>query len=163
STRPPMTKADHVLVPGRRPITRSSTGWVLLALTTLVLLGGCATSQSLESPTSGFGSGSAGGFPERTEDPFQIVQEARGLGEEARHPVGAALYLEQARQLLGRVAKTRATTKSFAPRRVLFWLLGEVLEGGERVEYAELRRRARRCESLVLVRPDGYLVAALTG
>lgn len=158
-----MTKADHALVPGRRPGTRSRTGLLLLALSTLVLLGGCATSHSLGRPRSGAGTGSAGGFPERTEDPFQIVQEASGLGEEARHPAGAALYQEQARQLLGRVMKTRATTRSFAPRRVLFWLLGEVLEGGERVEYAELRRRTRRFESLVLVRPDGYLVAALTG
>ncbi|MFL5357258.1 Tox-REase-5 domain-containing protein [Archangium sp.] len=145
------------------PGIRSRIGPVVLALATLVLLGGCATGHSLGNPASGSIPGGAGGFPERTEDPFQIVQEASGLGEEARHPVGAALYLEQARELLGRVAKTRVTTKSFAPRRVLFWLLGEVLEGGERVEYAELRRRTRRFASLVLVRPDGYLVAALTG
>jgi hypothetical protein len=46
---------------------------------------------------------------------------------------------------------------------VLHWLLGEVLEGGERVEYADLRWRAERFWLLVLVRPDGYLVAALTG
>jgi hypothetical protein len=38
-----------------------------------------------------------------------------------------------------------------------------VLEGGERVEYAELLRRTRRFGFLVLVRPDGYLVAALSG
>jgi hypothetical protein len=91
------------------------------------------------------------------------VQEASGLEEEARHPAGGALYMEQARQLLALLAKTRVTQKSFAPRRVLYALLGEVLEGGERVEYAELRRRTRRFWPLVLVRPDGYLVAALTG
>ncbi|MFL5352258.1 Tox-REase-5 domain-containing protein [Archangium sp.] len=144
---------------------------LLRVVVVLMLLGGCATGRPLGSSTSGFDlhsrssdeMGSAGGFPEQTQDAFQVVQEASGLGEEDRHPVGAALYLGQARELLGRVARTRVTTRSFAPRRVLFWLLGEVLEGGERVEYAELRRRARRFESLVLVRPDGYLVAALTG
>ncbi|WNG63103.1 hypothetical protein F0U59_45510 [Archangium gephyra] len=113
--------------------------------------------------------GSAGGFPEQmedlfqTRDLFQVVQEASGLGEEERHPAGAALYLEQAHQLLGRLAKTPVTQRNFAPRRALSWLLREVLEGGERVDYADLRWRAERFERLVLVRPDGYLVAALDG
>jgi hypothetical protein len=109
--------------------------------------------------------GGAGGFPEQTTrtDPFQTVQEASGLEEVVRHPVGAALSREQARQLLSRLAKTRVTQRSFAPRRALSWLLSEVVEGGEHVEYTELRRRARRFWHLVLVRPDGYLVAALTG
>ena len=113
--------------------------------------------------------GSAGGFPEQmedlfqTRDLFQVVQEASGLGEEERHPAGAALYVEQARQLLGRLAKTPVTQRNFAPRRALSWLLREVLEGGERVEYADLKWRAERFEWLVLVRPDGYLVAALDG
>ena len=156
---------------------------VLLSLVAMVLLGGCATSHPRGSPTSSSGlhsrpasfragpgtrqpeevEGSAGGFFEQEVDPFQVVQEASGLEEEARHPAGAALYTGQARQLLGRLAKTRVTQRSFAPRRVLCWLLGEVLEGGERVEYAELLRRTRRFGFLVLVRPDGYLVGALTG
>ncbi|HZI03206.1 MAG TPA: Tox-REase-5 domain-containing protein [Archangium sp.] len=96
-------------------------------------------------------------------DPFQVVQEASGLEEEARHPAGAALYQDQARQLLGRLAKTRVTQRSFAPRRVLSWLLREVLEGGEHVEYADLKWRAERFGFVVMVRPDGYLVAALDG
>jgi hypothetical protein len=107
--------------------------------------------------------GSAGGFPEPAEDPFQVVQQASGLAEEARHPAGAALYLGQARELLGRLARTPVTARSFAPRRVLSWLLREVVEGGERVEYAELKWRTERFWWLVLVRPDGYLVTALTG
>ncbi|WP_239014812.1 hypothetical protein [Archangium violaceum] len=44
----------------------------------------------------GEAAGGSGGFFEDTVDPFQVVQEASGLGEEARHPAGAALYLEQA-------------------------------------------------------------------
>jgi hypothetical protein len=92
-----------------------------------------------------------------------VAQEASGLGKEAWHPSGAALYQEQARQLLGRLAKTPVTHRSFAPRRTLSWLLRKVLEGGERVEYADLKWRAERFGLLVMVRPDGYLVAALDG
>jgi hypothetical protein len=148
-------------------------GTVLLALAT-VLLEGCATGSprgriitgadlpSRGTPASEEVAGSAGGFPERTADPFQVVQEASGLEEEARHPAGAALYLGQARELLGRLAKTRVTVKNVAPRQVLYWLLREVLEGGERVEYADLQWRTERFWLLVLVRPDGYVVTALT-
>jgi restriction endonuclease fold toxin 5 of polymorphic toxin system len=163
-------------------------GAVLLALALLVVLNGCATGYPRGSLSSGIGlhsrtltlrygaearwsadtpvtgeEGSAGGFPELAEDLFQVVQEASGLPEEARHPAGAALYTEQARELLGRLAKTRATRGSFAPRRLLFWLLREVLAGGERVEYADLKWRAERFGFLVMVRPDGYLASALTG
>ncbi|WP_239469944.1 hypothetical protein [Archangium violaceum] len=138
-----------------------------LVLVALVLLGGCATGRAPTRPASpdwmmGV-DGSAGGFPEPLADAFQAVQEACGLEEESRHPAGAALYTQQARQLLSHLAKTRVTQRSFASRRVLAWLLGEVFEGGERVEYAELSRRTERFRPLVLMRPDGYLVAALTG
>jgi hypothetical protein len=146
----------------------------------LVLLEGCATVHPRGSLLSGHGSrspapalrpdshsppvaGSAGGFFEQKRDALQRVQEASGLEEESRHPVGAALYLEQARQLWSRLAKTPVTQRSFAPRRALSWLLGEVLAGGERVDYAEVLRRTERFGSLVLIRPDGYLVTALTG
>ncbi|WNG32096.1 hypothetical protein F0U62_46880 [Cystobacter fuscus] len=92
-----------------------------------------------------------------------MVQEASGLKEEARHPAGAALYLGQARQLLDQLLRTPVTYRSFAPRRVLCWLLREVLAGGERVDYADLKWRTERFWLLVMVRPDGYLVTALTG
>jgi hypothetical protein len=179
--RPPNTAAPL--------IQRSQLGALLLTLTVAVLLEGCATGhprgsllgevgphsratsfrdspapqRAAATPSPEEAAGSAGGFPEQTVDPFQVVQEASGLEEETRHPAGAALYQEQARQLLGRLAKTPETQRSFAPRRVLFWLLREVLEGGERVEYADLKWRSERFWLLVLVRPDGYLVTALTG
>jgi hypothetical protein len=92
-----------------------------------------------------------------------MMQEACGLEEDARHPSGAALYLEQARQLWGRLAKTPVTSRSFGPRLTFSWLLREVLSGSERVEYAELLRRTERFWTVVLVRPDGYLVTALRG
>lgn len=119
--------------------------------------------RSAATPVPEEAAGSAGGFPEQMADPFQVVQEASGLEEEARHPAGAALYQEQARQLLDQLAKTPGTQRNSAPRRVLLWLLREVLEGGERVEYADLKWRVERFWLLVMVRPDGYLMAALTG
>ncbi|ATB44372.1 hypothetical protein CYFUS_009859 [Cystobacter fuscus] len=153
-----------------------------MTLAVVMLSEGCATGSPRGSPTSGVGLpyhpgpqqptvpstpaeavGGSGDIAEETADAFQVVQEASGLGEEARHPAGAALYQEQARQLLNRLAKMPVTQKSFAPSRVLCWLLREVLAGGERVEYADLKWRAERFWFLVLVRPDGYLVAALTG
>ena len=50
-----------------------------------------------------------GGLSESTEDAFQQVQAASGLEEGARHPAGAALYVGQARQLLGQLTKTPVT------------------------------------------------------
>jgi hypothetical protein len=92
-----------------------------------------------------------------------MVQEACGLEERARQPVGAALSADGARQLWDELAKTAVTQRSFGPRLVLSWLLRETLTVGELVEYAELLRRTERFWPLVLVRPDGYLVAALSG
>jgi hypothetical protein len=179
-----MMKQDSARAHGRRTGADS----LLLAVLALVTLGGCATGHPLGSLSGGVGlhsratswrydaearrptdtpvtgeEGSAGGFPAQTPDLFQVVQEASGLTEEARHPPGAALYQAQASELLARLAKTRATPQSFAPRRLVLWLLREVLEGGERVEYDDLKWRAERFGLLVLVRPDGYLVSALTG
>jgi hypothetical protein len=162
---------------------------VLIMLLGLVLLDGCATRAPRGSlligysqrslvppfpadskpewlvspPTLAEAEGSAGGFLSREMDAFQVVQAACGLEEELRHPAGAALYLEQARKLWGRLGKTRVTQKSFGPRLVFSWLLREALSGGEHVEYAELLRRTERLWPLVVVRPDGYLVGALDG
>ncbi|MGZ3461555.1 MAG: hypothetical protein ACXU86_23950, partial [Archangium sp.] len=122
-----MMKEDRTRGLGRYPRSKNSAGSFLLAVLAVVMLGGCATSHPLGGVTGGFGphsrpasfrydsglqpptaspgsaeeGGGAGGFFEQTADAFQVVQEASGLEEEARHPAGAALYLEQARQLLG--------------------------------------------------------------
>jgi hypothetical protein len=159
-----------------------------LVVLVLMFLEGCATGPSRGELTVGWGlasrstplrhgagplravasvaeeRGLARSAPERySTDAVQAVQEASGLAPEARHPAGAALYPEQARRLLGELAKAPVTQRSFAPRRVLAWLLREALAGRERVEYADLRWRAERFVPLVLVRPDGYLVTALQG
>lgn len=122
---------------------------------TLVLLamglGGCATVA-----------GSAGGFPERA-DAFQQVQSASDLQEALRHPAGAALYPLQARQLWSGLVGTPVTQRSLGPRLLLSWLVRGVLARGERVDYLELLHRLEPRDPLVVVRPDGYLVTALTG
>lgn len=129
--------------PGLRS-TRVRKPHTLLLVLVLALPAGCATVSS-------------------QGDPFQGVQEASGLSEMARHPVGTALYQAQARELLGRMVMTPVTYRNGAPRLALAWLLREVLAGGERVEYVDLAWRASRFDSLVWVRPDGYVVEALTG
>ena len=153
-------------------------GPAFLSVVALVLLGGCATGHPRGVLLSGHGhargrlepvpppledEGSAGGFSGQEVDAFQAVQQACGLEEEVRHPVGGALYLEQARQLWGRLAKTAVTRRSFGPRLVLSWLLREVLASSERVAYAELQRRTGRFSQAVVLRTDGYLVEALNG
>ena len=83
-------------------ILKHQFGTVLLALAVVLLLAGCATvsprgsllydsgaQQTAALPSTGEVPGSAGGFPEQEEDPFQVVQEASGLGEETRHPATA--------------------------------------------------------------------------
>ncbi|HEX8824655.1 MAG TPA: Tox-REase-5 domain-containing protein [Archangium sp.] len=129
----------------------------------LALLGGCATGRSVSAPAPEEVAGSAGGFFEQDTDAFQVVQGASGIEEAYRHPPGTALSSDMAQQMWGRLAKVPVTQKSFGPRLSLSWLLREVLVDGERVEYVELLRRTERFWTLVLVRPDGYLVAALNG
>ncbi|MBM7112770.1 Tox-REase-5 domain-containing protein [Archangium primigenium] len=129
-------------------------------LLVLALLGGCVTAPVR---VDGRGEGGAGGFPSRTRDAFQEVQEASGLVASARLPVGGVLEPERARQLLSHLAKAPVTTRRFAPRRVFAWLLRESLEGGERVDAAELCWRAERFDFLVVLRPDGYWADALSG
>jgi hypothetical protein len=133
-----------------------------LGLIMMTLLSGCATSRAVSTPAQEEVAGSAGGFFEEA-DAFQVMQEASGIEEASRHPVGAALSSDLARKLWSRVAKTPLTQKSFGPRLTFSWLLREVLASNERVEYAELLRRTERFWRLVVVRPDGYLVAALNG
>jgi len=102
-----------LVVPGRCGTWRRF-GAVLVAL---VLLEGCAT-VPLHSGPRWKGSpvalleeaqGSAGGLFGQEADAFQVVQEACGLEEEARHPAGAALYEDQARQLRDKLARIPVT------------------------------------------------------
>jgi hypothetical protein len=132
-----------------------------LLLLGLLLLSGCATGRS--GARESVGEGGAGGFPEQRVDAFQEVLTASGLDAATSHPVGEALSVERAHGLLEQLARASITSRSFAPRRALSWLLREALSGGERVDYAELEWRAERFGSLVVLRPDGSWAEALTG
>ena len=102
---------------------RGDTGlWLLVAL---VLLAGCATDL-----------GAVGSRGE--EDAFARVLVASGVAPDVGPSPGETLSVEQARGLLGEVARARVTPRSFAPRRVLAWLLGEVLASGVPVEALSL-------------------------
>ncbi len=134
----------------------------MVCLALLALLAGCATVSSqgrLEFEEEVGGDGIAG----PSSDAFQGIQAASGLGVDAWHPVGAALSPSRASWLLKQLATTPVTRRNCAPRQAFCWLLREVMRGGERVAYADLRWRAERFERLVWVRPDGYLVAGHDG
>lgn len=51
----------------------------------------------------------------------------------------------------------------YGPRLVANYMLAEALTSGKTVSRSELNVRLRRFEGLAVLRPDGYLVQALTG
>lgn len=65
--------------------------------------------------------------------------------------------------LFDAVSARSPTLALFGPQRVLLDLLAEIIDDGESVSRAELIARTEWYRALVLVRPDGYLVRALSG
>ncbi|MBN1208801.1 MAG: hypothetical protein JXB05_28330 [Myxococcaceae bacterium] len=110
----------------------------------------------------GSGSGFFGRFGER-KDAFQLLQESAGLEEDALHSAGETLETDDAKELWERLEHTPATLKNFAPRRTLVFLLRQLLAAGEDVSYATLLQHTSRFRLLAVMRPDGYLAAALNG
>jgi hypothetical protein len=102
------------------------------------------------------------GFSEKPDD-FQRLLEMAGLEEEHWHKAGEALESGDARALWEALGRTKTTLRNFAPRRSLFFLLGQVLARGEAVSYAQVLERIYALRFLVVMRPDGYLAGALTG
>ena len=133
--------------------------WLAGVLWALCLSTGCAT----VAPHAPVDEGGAGGFPEASVQAFARVQEASGVLPASRLPVGAVLDVGRAVVLWRELTRGPTPPSTFAPRRVLAWLLTEALAGSEPVAYEELEALARRFGPLVLVRPDGCLVTALTG
>jgi hypothetical protein len=66
------------------------------------------------------------GFWEKRDD-FQRLQEVVGLEEEHWHKAGEELESGDARALWEALGHTKTTLRNFAPRRSLFFLLGQVL------------------------------------
>ncbi len=96
-------------------------------------------------------------------DGFELLQQAAGLEEDTWHETGKELETGDAQELWEALERTGTTLQNFGPRRSLFFLLRQVLTEGEDVPYAELLERLRPFGFLVVMRPDGYLVTAITG
>jgi hypothetical protein len=142
----------------------------LLVLVALTGMTGCVTSsaggrrsafQEGLPPESAQGGGGSGFLEQR--DDLQLLQQSAGLEEGSWHEAGEELETGDAQELWQALARTRATLQNFGPRRSFFFLLRQVLIRGEDVPYAELLQRIRPFHFLVVMRPDGYLVGALTG
>lgn len=78
-------------------------------------------------------------------------------------PVGPELSVVEARRLLLTLQWLQPTYLTYAPRYVAQLLLQEVEKAGRSMARAELGRRLQEFQSLLLLRPDGFLAAALTG
>ncbi len=137
----------------------------------LTWMSGCETSSTASRPSAlrgealppEFAQGSGGlGFLAK-QDAFQLLQQSAGLEEGSWHEAGEELETDDAHKLWQALARTRTTLRNFGPRRSLTYLLRQVLTQDEDVAYAELLQRIRPFQFLVVMRPDGYLVSALTG
>ncbi|HYI00733.1 hypothetical protein [Hyalangium sp.] len=106
--------------------------------------------------------GGGGGFWAERDD-FQLLQQSAGLEEDSWHEAGEELETEDAQALWEALARTGTTLQSFGPGRSLAFVLRQVRTQDEDVPYAELLQRLRPFRFLVVMRPDGYLVSALTG
>lgn len=140
---------------------------VLLALVLLTWMTGCATNlaesrhpafQNFDLSEDGRGSSLC-----KEEDDFQLLQRSAGLEEDSWHEAGEELEKGDAQALWGVLGRTQTTLRGFGPRRSLFFLLRQVLSRGQDAPYAELLQRSLLFHFLVVMRPDGYLVSALTG
>ncbi len=150
---------------------RQTLSALVVAWVALTWMSGCATSGAAGRPSvfrdealpPEFAQGSDGlGFLGERDD-FQLLQQSAGLEEASWHEAGEELETDDAHKLWEAVARTRTTLRSFGPRRSLIHLLRQVLTRNEDVAYAELLQRIRPFHFLVVMRPDGYLVSALTG
>ncbi|MBN1205922.1 MAG: hypothetical protein JXB05_13480 [Myxococcaceae bacterium] len=143
-------------------ITSTVARYILL-LGVALSLAGCVTSGALRRHAERqLDDGGGFGFWEQA-DSFQRLQRAAGLEEGSRLEVGEALETDEAQGMWEALAGTRTTLQSFGPRRALVVVLRQVLGAGEEVPYAEVLKRTRPFEFLVVMRPDGYLVSAVTG
>ncbi|HLL06318.1 MAG TPA: hypothetical protein VK539_37445 [Myxococcaceae bacterium] len=145
----------------------------LISLLLLASLAGCATQDMSgrrstlhdRRGVSGFSqdSGSGGRGCWTKADDFERLQEAAGLEEKDWHEAGEELEEGDVRALREVLLRTKITLGNFAPRRALFFLLGQVSAQKEELLYPRLLERVRALRLLVVMRPDGYLARALDG
>ena len=96
-------------------------------------------------------------------DYFQGFLFQAGVPEDAFPVDGRSLSREQALRLLPHLVNTEVTLGNFAQRRMAVHLLLEVATGPGPVSREELHARMDRFHRLLVLRPDGYLVLAVTG
>jgi restriction endonuclease fold toxin 5 of polymorphic toxin system len=96
-------------------------------------------------------------------DYFQGFLAHVGVPADALPMDGRSLSPEQAMQLLPHLLSTEVTLGDFAQRRMAAHLLLEVATGERPVSREELHARMDRFHRLLVLRPDGYLVLAVTG
>jgi hypothetical protein len=96
-------------------------------------------------------------------DEVQLLLRHTGLPESTWLPPGQPLTSGKAETLWRGLLDSPATPRTFAPRTVLARLLRDALGTGQPPSYAGLLERIARFRQLVVVRPDGYGAAALTG
>lgn len=96
-------------------------------------------------------------------DEFQQLLRHGELPSSFQLGSGEPLTEEKARLLWGTLLSSPVTPGSFAPRVVLARMAREVLSAGAPVSYSQLLLSTARFRPLVVMRPDGYCAAALTG
>ena len=107
--------------------------------------------------------GGAAGVRAAEVDAVQTLLRNTGLPAGLSLSRGEALTQEKARALWQGLVTSPVTPRSFAPRTVLAALLRQALASPSPLAYSELRDRAEHYGPLIVVRPDGYALAALTG
>lgn len=149
------------------PLKRGRLLRCVLMVGAVLWLAGCATGGrgSLREHASAQQEDDGGGFGfwEQSQDSFQLLQQSAGLEEDSQHEAGEELETEDAQELWEALAGTQGTLHNFGPRRALVFLLRQVLTRGEDVPYEQVLERLRPLEFVVVMRPDGYLVSAITG
>ncbi|HEX5754414.1 MAG TPA: Tox-REase-5 domain-containing protein [Archangium sp.] len=96
-------------------------------------------------------------------DHFQGLLVQVGVSPEVLPEDGSTLSPQQAMRLLGHLLEAEAGLGEFPRQRMAAHLLLEVATGERPVTREELHARMDRFHRLRVVRPDGYLVRAVTG
>lgn len=97
-------------------------------------------------------------------DAFERLLVYAGLDNYNELPARQApLTPEEAAALYDVLLDKPVTLPGFGPRLAISRLLGEIMEGDEELARDALLQRLERFKGLVVLRPDGYLTAAMTG
>ncbi len=95
-------------------------------------------------------------------DDFGMLLIGAGLSPEDL-PRGEEVTVQEAHRLRLLLSLARNSLRGFGPNLTADYLLAELVTKGEAVSRSELGERLRRFEALAVLRPDGYIVSAMTG